>query len=141
MNVTIDELIILAGGAFLSVWGIGKISERRKLLKTGVKVEGVVFQLEKLTSFGKKPSTLYYPVIRYVTLDKEWITEKYGVGTNPSAYKEGEIVKVIYDPADYKHFIIDDFMSKALGIILIAVGALLIIGVFIYYILNQYQAL
>jgi hypothetical protein len=137
MNVTIDELIILAGGAFLSVWGMGKIIERRKLLKTGVKVAGEVFRLEKRTSGGKKPSTLYYPVIRYVTLDKEWITEEYGVGSNPSVYKEGEIVKVIYDPADYKYFIIDDFMSKAFGIILMAVAGLLIIGVFIYYILNQ----
>jgi len=139
MNATIDELILLAGGTFLIVWGIGKINERRKLLKSGIKVDGVVFRLEERLSSGKNRMLLYYPVIRYVTLDKNWITEEYGFGSKPSVYKEGDIVKIIYDPADYKHFIIDNFLSKVLGWVLALIGVAILAGVLIYYILNQYS--
>ena len=139
MNVTIDEIILITGGTFLVVWGIGKINERRKLLKSGIKVEGVVFKLEERLGSGKDRMLLYYPVIRYVTLDKNWITEEYGMGSNPSAYKEGDIVKIIYDPVDYKHFIIDNFLNKALGLVLVVIGAAILAGVLIYYILNQYS--
>jgi hypothetical protein len=76
MNITIDEWIILAVGLFAIVWGIGKVNERRKLLKTGIKVVGVVFKLEKRLGSGKDRIPLYYPVIRYVTLNKEWITKE-----------------------------------------------------------------
>jgi hypothetical protein len=140
MNATIDELILLAGGAFLIVWGIGKINERRKLLKSGIKVDGVVFKLEERLSSGTDRMLLYYPVIRYVTVDKNWITEEYDVGSNPSAYKEGDIVKIIYDPTDYKHFIIDNFLSKVLGWVLALIGVAILVGVLIYYILNQYSS-
>ncbi|QEC79634.1 DUF3592 domain-containing protein [Mucilaginibacter ginsenosidivorax] len=131
MNATIDELILLAGGTFLIVWGIGKINERRKLLKSGLKVDGVVFKLEERLSSGTDRMLLYYPVIRYVTLDKNWITEEYAVGSNPSAYKEGDVVKIIYDPADYKHFIIDNFLSKVLGWVLALIGVVILAGVLI----------
>jgi hypothetical protein len=140
VNVTIDEIILLAGGAFLTVWGIGKIRERSKLVKTGVKVDGIVFQIEKRQGIGSGNNTRYHPVIRYVTLeDKEWITEEYGIGTNPSMYKEGETVRIIYDSADNRHFIIDGLANKLTGPALLLIGVALIIAVVIYYILNQYR--
>lgn len=140
MNVTIDEIILLVGGAFLTVWGIGKIRERGKLVKTGVKVDGIVFQIEKRQGIGSGNNTRYHPVIRYVILgDKEWITEEYGIGTNPSMYKEGEAVKIIYDSADNRHFIIDGLANKLTGPALLLTGVALNIGVAIYYILNQYR--
>ncbi|MDB4918953.1 DUF3592 domain-containing protein [Mucilaginibacter sp.] len=142
MNVNYDELILLAGGAFLTVFGIGKLNEREKLIKSGVKVEGVVFDIE--TSWGTGSgarSTMYYPIIRFVTADKEWITEKYDIGSSPAAYKVGDKVNVIYDKADYKHFMIDDMKSALLGPIFIGIGATLIIGVIIYFFINQYHSL
>ncbi|ASU34472.1 DUF3592 domain-containing protein [Mucilaginibacter xinganensis] len=142
MNVNYDELIMLAGGAFLTVFGFGKINERGKLIKSGVKVEGIVFDIE--TSLGTGPdtqSTTYYPVIRFVTADKEWITEKYNIGSNPSVYSVGEKVTVIYDITDYKHFLIDNTQTKLFGAVLIAVGTLLILGVIMYFFINQYPSL
>jgi hypothetical protein len=138
MNVTIDEWIIFTVGVFAIVWGIGKMSERRKLLKTGIRVEGVVFKLEERFSNNKDRMPIYYPVIRYLTLNKEWITKEYESGTNPSAYKEGDIVNVIYDPDDNNHFIIDGFLNRIFGFVLIIIGILTIAGVFVYYILKQY---
>jgi hypothetical protein len=134
MNATIDELILLAGGAFLTVLGVWKINERRKLLKIGIKVEGVVFKIEEEQD---KRGISYYPVIRYVTLEKEWITKKYNTGTNPPAYKEGDTVNVIYDPIDKEHFIVDNLSGKITGLMLGLFGILLIVGVVIYYILHQ----
>lgn len=139
MNVTIDELLLLAGGTFLVVLGIGKLNERRKLLKNGAKVEGIVFSLEEEWGVGKERSKLYYPVIRFVTIEKEWVTKRYGIGTNPAAYNEGDRVIVIYDKVDNEHFIIDNITTKLLGPVCIIIGVLLMIGVVVYYILNQYQ--
>ena len=135
MNVTVDELILLAGGAFLTIWGIGRINERRKLLKNGVKVEGIVFELDR--SMDNKGSVMYYPIIRFVTLEKEWVTKRLEIGTRPSAYREGEKVKVIYDPEDIEHFILDNLSEKLIGLILVLVGILLVAGAFIYYIMHQ----
>ncbi|MEN0053451.1 MAG: DUF3592 domain-containing protein [Mucilaginibacter sp.] len=137
MNITINEWITLTIGLFIIVWGIGKINERRKLLRTGIRVEGVVFKLEKRIGGGKNRMPIYYPVIRYVTQDKEWITKEYGSGTNPSVYKEGDMVKIIYDPADNGHFIIDGFLNRVSGFVLLAAGVLAIAGVIVYYILMR----
>jgi hypothetical protein len=93
MNATIDEIILLAGGAFLAVWGSAKMTERRKLLKNGARVEGTVME----NDYSGNGSS-YYPVIRYVTLEKEWVTKKYDIGSSPPAFKEGETVRVIYSP-------------------------------------------
>ena len=139
MNVPIDELLLIAGGAFLVVLGVGKLNERRKLLKTGFKVEGVVFSLEEEWGVGRERSKLYYPVIRFVTIEKEWVTKRYEIGTNPSAYNEGDRVTVIYDKADNEHFIIDNITTKLIGPVYIIIGILLTLGVGAYYILNQYQ--
>jgi hypothetical protein len=139
MNVTIDEMILITGGVLLTVSGIGKISERNKLVKTGIKVDGIVFKLEKRRGSGSGANTLYHPVIRYVTLeDKEWITEEYGIGTDPPMYKEGETIKIIYDRAYNRHFIIDGRLNKIIGPTLLIAGVLLMLAVAVYYMLNQY---
>jgi hypothetical protein len=53
-------------------------------------------------------------------------------------YKEGEKVNVIYDPDDNNHFIIDGYINRILGFVVMAIGILIIAAVFIYYILMQY---
>lgn len=133
MNATIDELILIAGGAFFAVWGFGKMTERRKLLKTGVRVEGTVIENDYSVSGGT-----YYPVVRYVMLEKEWVTKKYDIGSRPPAFKEGETVKVIYSPDNHEQFMIDNWHSKFFAPVFIAVGMVLIVGVAFYYILHQY---
>jgi hypothetical protein len=80
----------------------------------------------------------YYPVIRYVTLEKEWVTKKYDIGSSPPAFKEGETVKVIYSPDNHQQFTIDNWHSNLLAPVFIDVGMALMIGVVVYYILYQY---
>jgi hypothetical protein len=134
MITTFNELVLFVAGAIFTIIGIRKIYKRRKLVKTGIKVAGVVFRMEeefKVKSFS------YYPVIRYVTLEKEWITERYDVGSSPAAYKEGDTVKVIYDTVDNKQFIIDSWQAKLFEFLFLIGGVSLIIGAIIYYILHQ----
>jgi hypothetical protein len=71
--------------------------------------------------------------------DNQWMTVRYDVGTNPASYREGDRVKIIYDGADYKRVIIDNSFSRLIGFGIMILGICLIIGVAIYYILNQYQ--
>ncbi len=142
MNATIDELLLLAGGAFLTVLGIGKIADVRKLYKTGLRETGTVVAIEEVISrpsnIDHHPMIMYHPLIKYMASDSEWMTVRYDVGTNPSVYKEGDTVKIIYDPADYKHIIIDNKMSRLAGYVIMMLGVCLIIGVVTYYLLNQY---
>ena len=90
------------------------------LRKTGIRVDGVVFQLIM------DNDNLMYPMIRFLTLSKEWITERVNVGGNPSPYKEGQKVKVIYDALNPKKFIIDSYFSRYLPTLLLFVGILLL---------------
>jgi hypothetical protein len=139
MNVNYDELILLAIGAFLTILGFGKSAERKKLLTTGIKVSGTVIGLESEIDGDNMVSL--QPVIKYETLDRKWITQTYAIGSNPSPYRIGDSLDVIYDEADNNHFIIDNNQTKLLGPFLIGVGVLLIIGVIIYFFINQYPAL
>jgi hypothetical protein len=149
VNVNYDELIIVAGGAFLAVLSFGKWTEYKKMLVTGKRVEGVVFDMENtmdITSIAfddgsSAGNRLHYPIIRYVTLEKEWVTKKYSIGSNPSPYNIGDTVKIIYDTNDIEHFIIDDNQSRFTWPLVMIIGIALIVGVAIYFFVNQYPSL
>lgn len=137
MNVNYDELIMLAGGVFLAVFGYGKQAERKKLLSTGIRIEGTVIEIKR-SSGSDDVGT---PVIKFETLNKEWITKEYGISSSTVRYKIGDSVDVIYDAADAKHFIIDNKPTQWLGPVFISVGLALIVGAFVYFFIRQYPSL
>lgn len=137
MNVNYDELILLTGGAFAAVWGYGKYVERKKLLATGLKAEGTVIELR--SGGSRQGNTVYTPVIKFETLNKEWITKEYGFGSSTSKYRVGDSVDVIYEAGDPNHFIIDNRQNELLGPVLIGVGVILIVSVIVYFFINQYR--
>lgn len=139
MNVNYDELILLAGGAFLVVWGNWKKTERTKLLSSGIKAEGTVIEIK--TNPSSNNVSVGTPVIKFETLNNEWITKEYGFGSSTLRYKIGDSVDVIYDASDAKHFIIDNRQTQLLGPVVMSVGLALIIGAIIYFIVNQYPSL
>ena len=123
---------IIGAGAAIS--GAILHDKRQRILKTGVKVKGIVFDIEHEYR-SRDNSNLYYPVIRYVTATGEWITKKHDLGSSPSAFTEGESVTVIYDPADPSSFILNDKTSKIIPLALLISGIVLIAGAIIHYIL------
>ncbi|MCQ6956714.1 DUF3592 domain-containing protein [Mucilaginibacter aquariorum] len=124
---------IIAGNAFST--------KRKKLISSGIRVEGVVYAMEQETSRNHGAyKILYSPIIRFVTTEKEWVTEKYLFGVsskhtliNPS-YREGDKVTVIYEPGNVKNFIIDDFNAKAVSPLFIILGTLVIISSILHYV-------
>ncbi len=128
-------LITFLAGVFFIVFGIAKSQERDSFLKNGIKTEGVVFKIEKRYSMTNN-DVLYHPVIRYVTKQKDWITEEYDIGNYPCLYNEGDKVTVIYDPIDNKKFIINDKSTKYIGPFFIVIG-IAAMSVAIYYYLFQ----
>jgi hypothetical protein len=116
-------LLVIGVGLVFTVSGYKKKKIINRLRQSGIKVDGVVFSLEYDASSPDSndydnQSGMYYPVIRYLTIEKEWVTEKYMFGSYPSKYKEGDTVPVIYDRKNIKEFVIDDNSSKLIGYLL-----------------------
>jgi hypothetical protein len=125
MEVTwYHELIVLFVGIILVVIGFNQKNKISKILNVGISVEGVVMRTERDPS---PRSSMYYPVVRFVTADKEWITKQYDVGGQLNAYKEGDKLTVVYDPKDPENFIIDNTRSKILGPLFIAIGVVAVL--------------
>jgi hypothetical protein len=78
---------------------------KRYLLKYGVKVEGVVFRIDREAGPEMNDRGYYIPVIRFETKQGEWITEPtQGFHTSIASHEEGDKVEVYYDPSDPKEF-------------------------------------
>lgn len=116
-------LVLFAIGFGVLLIGVLKRNERRSLLRSGVRVDGVIVQV---INNGYNRSTIYYPVVRFLTEEEDSVTETYGVGGNKWSYKEGETVKVIYDPLNPGRFLLDDVRSKPTSPMFISIGAVLI---------------
>jgi hypothetical protein len=145
MNIDLSEANykeILAGlvGVIILVVANALLSKRKKLIVKGIRVEGVVYALERERNSSDNVQEYYSPIIRFVTVEKEWVTEKYtfAVSSNSSvigsSYKEGDKVIVIYDPNYITNFIIDDFNAKIIGPFFIVLGALMVIGAIIHFV-------
>jgi hypothetical protein len=66
------------------------------LQSTGERVLGTIAFLElKSTVHG----ATYYPVIEFTTRDGGTVQFRDNMGSNPPAYREGEVVRVLYFPA------------------------------------------
>jgi hypothetical protein len=117
-------MVLFVIGLAILLIGIARSNEKRRLLRSGIRVNGTVFQV---VNDGHSNSTTYYPVVRFLTKEKDWVTERYKIGANQWSYKEGQDVKVIYDPLNPGKFLLDDVRSKALSPVFIYGGALLIV--------------
>ncbi|MFD2903777.1 DUF3592 domain-containing protein [Sphingobacterium anhuiense] len=82
---------------------VSRTQQKRRLEKNGLRTEGIIVDLE----FDRwSRISVYYPVVRYQTLDKENIRRKYSVGNYPASYEIGEKVIVIYNKDDTDDFIL-----------------------------------
>lgn len=69
-----------------------------------------------------KDGGYYYPVIRFVTENRTWITQELTVGFQP-AKKEGAKIRIIYNEDDPSDFQLDSFLIlQILPRVLVALG-------------------
>ncbi|CAN5181519.1 hypothetical protein BH09BAC6_BH09BAC6_02840 [soil metagenome] len=133
MNFTHAQFILLGFGIVFTVFGIVKYRVREKLFKRGIRVKGLIVEIEAVVD--STINTSYYPVVQFNTLENESLRERYNLGFNPSAYKQGDTVNIIYNTENPKQFIIDDKDTRVIGPVLIGIGLAIIAGVLIYQLL------
>ena len=116
----------MVAGAYLWVKG-------NHLILNGKKVKAFVFANRHEYNPTNSKMGLYFPVVRFLTEDKEWVTKKLDVGYNPPL-EEGSRLKIIYDPDDPEYLQIDNsFMLEFLPRILVACGMIGLILSLMYY--------
>ncbi|MCB1784180.1 MAG: DUF3592 domain-containing protein [Alphaproteobacteria bacterium] len=88
----------LLGGA----WYTGQ--DMRLFMESGITVDGEV------ASIGSRSSDdgyTYYAIVNYVTREGQSVTFSDSVSSNPAMHARGDQVRVIYDPSDVRHAMID----------------------------------
>jgi hypothetical protein len=124
-------LIISFASLIPMIVGVKHWEKGNNLISTGEKSEAVVFK----NNFRRtgRDGGMYYPVVRFLTKDKEWITKELSIGQTP-AMQEGSKIKVIYDPDIPTEVEIDStFRLEVLPRIFVAIGIIMfIIGILGY---------
>lgn len=131
MHDPISIIILLIAGVSCII-GVLKYWEKRKqIIQNGIEVKGIVYEILDI-SINNEAN---YPMIRFVTKDGVWITEK-GDWTSTSL-KAGQEVTVIYNSQDPKEFIYKiTFDWSAIMIYLVFLGGLVCIGVGLWFAYN-----
>jgi hypothetical protein len=88
--------ILLVSFGFLIV-GTILWQKGNHLLTNGKKADAIIFKNNFQSSMSGGGT--YYPVVRFLTEKKEWITQELNIGYSP-AKKEGTKLEVIYDPEE-----------------------------------------
>jgi hypothetical protein len=107
----------------LFYFGLSLRRSNSKLLKTGKPSEGIVFDF---VYSDNSDSNVRYPIIRFVTSDQQWITEKYNFSGLPGSFKKGQKVNVLYNPDDPKEFIIKSNATTAAPVFIFMLAVLII---------------
>jgi hypothetical protein len=132
---TYIELVGVLGGLFTAVYGNGKRAQFSKLLKNGIRVEGEVVEIKTRhwSSDAESIQEMYYPVIHFETIDSGTVAGDYELlSSNPPAYKLWEKVNVIYDPADYKNFMVDNVSTRLFGFVILVLGVAAVLAAIIF---------
>jgi hypothetical protein len=95
-----------------------------KLRKSGLQTEGIIFDVVN----GAIPQILpKYPIIRFVTLTQEWITEKYRIGAwSVFPLKKGKKIIVFYNPENPRKFIVKSKFNTPMFVLLLLCGVLIL---------------
>lgn len=133
MEIGNSDFIPIVIGLIFIIVGMYLVWKQKKISESGISTEGIIYDFE--TEYSKTTNSgSLTPVVRFLTEDKTWITEKTSIGTLPGLFKKGETINVIYLPEDPKTFFIKDKRSRwgiyffvFIGIIFIVAGFLKIV--------------
>jgi|GEM_PF-5939660 len=120
------ELIFAILSIGLIAAGLFSLEKRSRLLKKGKKVKGIVYSNN--FKMNHRGDGLYYPVIRFLTDQNEWITQELNVGMN-RPMQESEEIEVLYDPASPTDMIVNSGAVSYVPYGLIAIGSCLFLVV------------
>jgi hypothetical protein len=124
-DALMKEIFALVLGLILFISGYLTTKKREKRMRSGSTATGTIHEVVQKEEDPE--DQLYYPVIRFVTADEEWIVKRYQTGGPYSAYQEGDQVTVIYNKSNPAKFMLDDPKAKVLGLVLTVVGSAAIV--------------
>ncbi len=127
-----EEIVIIAIGIALFYLAFKFRSNIKNIAKNGEQVEGIVFDI---VEDNNPQSQAKYPIIRFVTSNKEWITEQYNISTLPGLFKKGQKLSIVYNPDNPKEFFVKSAINSIAPILLFAL-ALVIFSIGVYKLLH-----
>ena len=126
-----NVLPFIMGIVFIAVGVFSFINQNRLNNVCTEQVVGTVVEIIQESSYDSESNTTsytYYPVVEY-TAGSERVTERGSVGSNPSKYKVGDNVDILYNPSNISEFIISgDSTSMILSIVFAVAGVVLLIA-------------
>ena len=133
MNVRVrstNRIRGLWGGPIMLVIGLGILflgwqwrTYTQNQIATMLPAEGrVVDVVSRTKTSGGERKTNFYPVVEFRTADGESVRFESSTGSNPSAYRVGDAVKVRYDPQTPQSAVIDSWELWLPSSIVIGVG-------------------
>ncbi|UAY55747.1 DUF3592 domain-containing protein [Arachidicoccus terrestris] len=105
---------------------------KKQIRKNGIETDGVIFEIHRPVSRQETYRSPSYPVVRFVTCNKRWITAESKIGVPMGAYKPGKQVKVVYDESRPERFFIDDTLTRLVPWLMVTFATVLIITGIIY---------
>ena len=137
-----QTIIFCLFGVALIIISIFTSSANKKFKESGITVDGIIFSLgensNRMSSGNYSTNVKDKITVRFLTVDNVWITEQFKTNfliAYTGQYKEGESVKIIYDPQNPSNFMIVSKQSEKIGRLLFAVIGLLFlaVGIFKYF--------
>ena len=115
-----------------------------KINKNGIEVEGIVFSVDRrmVNSFINNFNASYYYeiTVRFLTKENVWVTQKNNsswIVSYMDQYKEGEKVKVKYDPQDPSNFIVGQKAVAVFGLYTVLIVGLIFFGLGVFQIIQS----
>jgi hypothetical protein len=144
-TILIGALILL--NVMMLGGGLKVLLDGRRFLATAAQAHGVVVDLAEVREYDSDAGaghqvTRLYPVVEFVTAREQVVRYQPPMGSNPPDYRVGGPLRVLYDPANPQHVVLDtwDELWKE-GVILLAVGLVLtVISVAVYLLLRSDRA-
>jgi hypothetical protein len=135
-------IVLMLGGAISLVVGVKALADSRRFVAAAVAADGVVVDVAEVVQQVQKrrPNgdwyyqdvTVFHPVIRFVTIRGRGVRFQASEGSNdPFAYRAGDSITVLYDPANPQDARLDTWASRwgdsialtMVGLVLVIIGA------------------
>jgi hypothetical protein len=134
-------IVLLLAGAICLVAGVKTLIDSRRFVANAVATKAVVVDLASVVEQVRRGSgddayyenaTIFHPVLRFVTAREQEVRFQASAGSeDPSAYRVGDSIRVLYDPANPRVARLDTWDSRwgdsiglvVIGLVLVVIGA------------------
>ena len=123
-------MLILVGAVTVGI-GVKALGDGRRFIAAAVEARGIVVAIANVREYDadlERDMTRPYPVVEFVTAREQVVRERPPVGSNPPDYRLGGPLKVLDDPADPQHAVLDTWDDVwKLGVVFVSAGLLLMV--------------